>query len=132
MSVENPSPDTTDAGRAVDDFIGELDFGNLEDPLEKNKIEFKRLMEAIDFEDRWVYKGSYTEPPCNEGVYWNVIRTVYPVSNNSLEAIKQKMVMLSAKNDPDNHTYNAADFAGVDEETEQRDKTPDLKMYRKL
>jgi len=36
-------------------------------------------MALIDLEDRWIYKGSKTFPPCGGIVYWNVIRKIYPI-----------------------------------------------------
>merc|ERR1711935_911337 len=36
------------------------------------------LMEALDWGNRYAYKGSLTTPPCDQYVYWNVIRRVYP------------------------------------------------------
>lgn len=36
-------------------------------------------MDMIDHEDRWVYKGSETFPPCEQYVYWNVVRRVLPI-----------------------------------------------------
>ena len=75
-----------------------------------NKIDVTKFMNAIDFEDRWIYKGSYTEPPCTGGVYWNVLRNVYPIDNNKLESIKEKLVKLAAENDPDNYKYDPEEF----------------------
>lgn len=42
-------------------------------------IAFKSLMEMVDLENRWTYKGSLTTPPCSTNLYWNVVRTVYPI-----------------------------------------------------
>jgi carbonic anhydrase len=75
-----------------------------------NKIDVTKFMNALDFEDRWIYKGSYTEPPCTGGVYWNVLRNVYPIDNNKLESIKEKLVKLAAENDPDNYKYDPEEF----------------------
>ena len=36
-------------------------------------------MEMINHEDRWIYKGSETFPPCEQFVYWNVVRRVLPI-----------------------------------------------------
>lgn len=88
-------------------------------------------MNAMNLEDRWVYKGSYTEPPCTGGVYWNVVRTVYPIDNNMLEYIKNKMMKLSAEHEPGLYTYDPSIFL---KETSKDNSnfiaTPRLKMYR--
>ena len=90
-------------------------------------------MKVLDFEDRWIYKGSYTEPPCTGGVYWNVLRNVYPIGNNKLESIKEKLVKLAAEADPDNYKYDPAIFTKwADEDEKVRTKSPNLKFYRKL
>jgi carbonic anhydrase len=36
-------------------------------------------MMMVDMDDRWVYRGSVTTPPCTTQVYWNVLRTIYPI-----------------------------------------------------
>lgn len=41
--------------------------------------------------DRWIYKGSVTTPPCDEYVYWNVLRTVYPIKQSTLDLFKKQM-----------------------------------------
>jgi len=47
---------------------------------ETARLSVAALMEALDWGNRYVYKGSLTTPPCDQYVYWNVIRRVYPVS----------------------------------------------------
>jgi carbonic anhydrase len=37
------------------------------------------MMEIVDFNTRWVYKGSMNEPPCEQFVYWNLIDAIYPI-----------------------------------------------------
>jgi hypothetical protein len=38
-----------------------------------------------DMDNRWVYKGSVTTPPCDTFVYWNVVRRVYPLKQRHLD-----------------------------------------------
>merc|ERR1719281_2082833 len=48
-------------------------------------------MEMVDFNNRWVYKGSVTTPPCLRFVYWNVLSTIYPVSQKHLDNFKARL-----------------------------------------
>jgi carbonic anhydrase len=43
-------------------------------------VTYGDLMQMVDSNNRWVYKGSVTTPPCGRFVYWNVLSTVYPIS----------------------------------------------------
>ena len=38
------------------------------------KLNFQQAMNVFDINDRWVYIGCSTLPPCNKLVYWNVLR----------------------------------------------------------
>lgn len=48
-------------------------------------------MNILDYDNRWIYKGSMTIPPCEEFVYWNVLQTIYPISEPLLDQFKQQM-----------------------------------------
>lgn len=48
-------------------------------------------MAFIDMSNRWVYSGSLTTPGCNENLYWNVVKTVYPIKPHHM-AYYNKMV----------------------------------------
>jgi carbonic anhydrase len=50
------------------------------------------LMEMVDSNNRWIYKGSVTTPPCATFVYWNVLSTVYPVSKKHLDLFVKKQL----------------------------------------
>jgi carbonic anhydrase len=51
------------------------------------------LMQMVDSNNRWVYKGSVTTPPCGRFVYWNVLSTVYPISQKHLDQFKTRLMM---------------------------------------
>lgn len=42
-------------------------------------------MNSIDTNNRWVYNGSLTTPPCTKNIYWNVVGTVYPIKKKHLD-----------------------------------------------
>lgn len=54
-------------------------------------VAYGSLMEMADFNNRWVYKGSVTTPPCNINVYWNVLSTVYPIQQRHVDLFKDKL-----------------------------------------
>ena len=47
-------------------------------------------MNNIDFEDRWIYIGCSTLPPCGKVVYWNLLRIVYPFEVKYMSQIKMQ------------------------------------------
>ena len=52
-------------------------------------------MELLDFEERWVYRGSSTTPPCESGYLWNVLATVYPIREDTLKKFKAAQAVAS-------------------------------------
>lgn len=74
----------------IDDFFDEMDW----DETSKNPyvplVEYGKMMMMFDTDNRWVYKGSVTTPPCDTIVYWNVMRDVYPIKQKHVDQfIKQ-------------------------------------------
>lgn len=45
----------------------------------------------VDTNNRWIYQGSVTTPPCAENVYWNELRTIYPVSQKHVDQFKAQL-----------------------------------------
>lgn len=48
-------------------------------------------MNMVNMNNRWVYKGSVTTPPCAKIVYWNVLRTIYPMRASDLTKFKNQL-----------------------------------------
>jgi hypothetical protein len=55
------------------------------------EVPYGDLMNMVDTTRRWVYKGSVTTPPCDTYVYWNVLRSIYPVKQKHLDLFKQQL-----------------------------------------
>jgi len=68
----------------IDIFFDSLKLDDLNDPTVA-AIPYAKLMNIIDTNNRWVYNGSLTTPPCTQNIYWNVVSTVYPIKKKHLE-----------------------------------------------
>ena len=44
-------------------------------------------MGAIDYDNRWIYLGSSTLPPCSVISYWNIVHSVYPIELKYIKII---------------------------------------------
>ena len=55
-----------------------MKFDDLAEPI-VDQIGLGQLLKIVDFEDRWVYKGTETFPPCENFVYWNIPRRIFPI-----------------------------------------------------
>jgi hypothetical protein len=54
-------------------------------------IDYGYLMMLVDSDNRYVYKGSVTTPPCGQSVYWNVMSTVYPIKQAHVDLFKAQL-----------------------------------------
>ena len=81
---------TDDQVRIIDTFFDSMKWTATGEP-EVDVISYGAIMNMADFENRWIYKGSVTTPPCAENVYWNVLSTVYPIKQRHLDAFKTKL-----------------------------------------
>ena len=76
--------------KVVDDFFDGLLFSSYGNVTVSN-LGYGDLMMMVNTKDRWVYKGSVTTPPCATSVYWNVLRTIYPVKQSTLDNFKRQL-----------------------------------------
>lgn len=52
---------------------------------EAGPLNLNRFVELIDFNRRFTYQGSLTTAPLVEGILWNVIDTVIPIRQHTLD-----------------------------------------------
>jgi carbonic anhydrase len=92
FSVENYNAKTTPEEIAIiDNFFDTLQFKtdtSASQSWSSTSIPYANLINLMDWNNRWVYKGSVTTPPCETMVYWNVLATVYPVKQKHLDNFK--------------------------------------------
>ena len=76
--------------KIIDTFFDSVDLTKTNDPVQ-SLITYGDLMNMVDTDNRYVYKGSVTTPPCGQSVYWNVLSTVYPISQRHVDLFKQQL-----------------------------------------
>lgn len=52
------------------------------------KVAYGQLMNIAQTDNRFIYTGSLTTPPCTEKVFWNVINRVYPIKERHLSTFR--------------------------------------------
>lgn len=83
--------------KIIDDFFDSLNWdktntaGALIDTKSTNKVLYGNLMMMVNMRTRWTYTGSVTTPPCSTTVYWNVVKTIYPIKQRHLNQFKNQM-----------------------------------------
>ena len=91
FSVEDYTADLSETQLAViNAFFDGLSWDETGE-VTADLILYGDLMEMVDSNNRWIYKGSVTTPPCATYVYWNVMSTIYPVTKKHLELFKTQL-----------------------------------------
>ena len=86
FSVSDFTADITQSQQdIIDAFFDGLKWNDETGSVESDLILYGDLMEMVDGNNRWIYKGSVTTPPCATYVYWNVMSTIYPVKAKHLQ-----------------------------------------------
>jgi carbonic anhydrase len=89
FSVKDYTAKLNDTQKAIlTDFFDKLNL-TTDDPTVPLVTYGEVMTQVVDFNDRWVYKGSVTTPPCATYVYWNVMAKVYPISQTHLDLFKK-------------------------------------------
>jgi len=90
FSVENYTKEgvTEEMINTIDEFFDSLSFAEGSKSPIVPVVTYGKLMMMADMDNRWVYKGSVTTPPCDTFVYWNVVRRVHPLKKKHLDLFK--------------------------------------------
>ena len=80
--------DMVEGGSTANPFLESV-FAAIDDPT--SKVEMRQFLSTIDMGDYFSYDGSFTTPPCTEGIKWSVIKQVQPISQAQLDKFKSKM-----------------------------------------
>ena len=76
----------------VDTFFDSLKWSDItEEGPTVDLVTYGNLMMMVDSNNRYIYKGSVTTPPCATYVYWNVLSTIYPISAKHLAQFKTQL-----------------------------------------
>ena len=93
FSVNDHTADISTTERdVIDAFFDGLKWDDVTGSVVSDMILYGDLMEMVDGNNRWIYKGSVTTPPCATFVYWNVLSTIYPVSQSQLDKFVNKQL----------------------------------------
>ena len=81
--------DMIEGGSTSNPFVDSV-FAAIEDPTKK--VAMRQFLSTVDMRDYWSYDGSFTTPPCTEGIKWSVIKQVQSISQAQLDRFKALMV----------------------------------------
>ena len=92
FSVNDYTAKVTDGEQMIiDNFFENLKWTETGSDPVVDMVSYGDLMMMVDTNNRWVYKGSVTTPPCDTFVYWNVVRKIYPLRQYHLDQFKEQL-----------------------------------------
>lgn len=85
-----------------EDSFADTFFHNLMNPEYDDEINFyDDFIKYIDFNQRYIYRGSLTTPPFSELLFWTVLPTVVPIKQSTKNLfLYTKHIKNSDKSDP--------------------------------
>ena len=85
------SPDKYDpsTGEPDEDDHSWEDTNDADDPTRYPMIDFGTFFSEVDLANFYHYEGSFTTPPCTEGVKFYIMKQIQPLTSAQLENIKR-------------------------------------------
>lgn len=56
------------------------------------EVKLGDLLNQVELKRRWIYQGSTSMPPCQTITYWNVLSTIYPISDLNYRKLKSQQL----------------------------------------
>ena len=75
----------------IDEFFDSLKWSVTDKNPKVEEVTYGNLMMMADMNNRWTYTGSVTTPPCAQNVYWNVVRTIYPIKKRHMDQFMNQL-----------------------------------------
>lgn len=92
----------------IDTFFETLDWSKTDPTV--NLVTFGDFMNMVNMNNRWIYAGSMTIPPCTKAVYWNVLHAVYPIKKRHLDLFKTKMADARLPSDNQKNAFTNGNY----------------------
>ena len=104
FSVNDYTKTVTPAQEAIiDEFFDSLQWTVTDSNPKVDEVTYGKLMMMADMNNRWTYTGSVTTPPCAQNVYWNVLRTIYPIKKRHLDQFMNQLGRTDKMRDTGNY-----------------------------
>ena len=87
FNVTNPDvSSTSDVGKKAAEFLTAASSSTTAASTTIDKL--NTLLQAVNWNTRFSYFGSLTRPPCTTGVQYNILGTVLPIDQATLDSIR--------------------------------------------
>jgi len=74
----------------LDSLWSSIDTINFTGPG-KTTVNLNEFLSTVNMKEYWSYDGSFTTPPCTEGIKWTVIKQVQSISAEQLKKFTENL-----------------------------------------